>query len=206
MDRSFRSPLRSPLAWTCLLVPLLVGLGADLCTKYLAVERLMIEYAIPGFDREIDSHEYRAIPGYLHFRYHENRGAVFGIGQGARVLFIAVSVMAMGLLGYLFAKSGRQRLYQILLGMLVAGVLGNLYDRAIYGYVRDMIYAFPDRRWSELWSSLPDAAVFPWIFNIADSLLCTGVAGMFLFTMLRREDPMTSRLPDESPNKAEEAR
>jgi len=189
----------------CLLVPLLVGLGADLYTKELAVDRLLIEkYDVPGGQTQIDSHEHRAIDGYLHFRYHENRGAVFGIGQGARTLFIAVSVMALALLVYLFVKSGHQRLYQVLLGMLLAGVLGNLYDRAIYGYVRDMIYAFPDRQWSELWSALPDASVFPWIFNIADSLLCTGVGGMFVFTMLRREDPMTSHLPEQA--KAEEAR
>jgi lipoprotein signal peptidase len=179
------------------LVPLVVGLSADIWTKYEAVDRLLIEkYPGLGGVEEIDSEEYAAIPGLLHFRYHENRGAVFGIGQGARTLFIFVSVLALGLLTYLFARSGRQRLYQVLLGMLIAGVLGNLYDRATYGYVRDMIYAFPDKRWSDLWQALPDAQVFPWIFNIADSLLCVGVAGMFVFTMLRREDPMTSQLPD----------
>ena len=69
----------------------------------------------------------------------------------------------------LFAKSGRAPLYQFTLGLLLAGVLGNLYDRANFGYVRDMIHALP--QWPRL---------FPWIFNIADSLLCCGVALMIL--------------------------
>src|SRR5690606_19362857 len=91
-------------------------------------------------------------------------------------LFLAVSVLAIGFLGYLFAASRRgQWFYQILLGMLLAGVLGNMYDRIVYGYVRDMIHALP--RWD----------VFPWIFNIADSLLCVGVALMLAYTVFVKD-------------------
>ncbi len=175
------SPFRSRLAWLCLLLPLVIGLWADLYTKHLAETRLIIDRTTePDGTVHIDTRVYEAIPDYLHFTYHENRGAVFGIGQGARTLFLLVSVMAIMLLAYLFARSGGQWMYQILLGMLLAGVLGNLYDRTLYGYVRDMIWVFPK------------AGIFPWIFNIADSLLCTGVGGMFVFTMFRREDPMSA--------------
>jgi lipoprotein signal peptidase len=181
MDVPHTSPFRSPLAWICLLVPLAIGLSSDLYTKYLAEERLKID-RVEDVDGTvyIDARVHQAIPDYLHFTYHENRGAVFGIGQGARTLFLLVSALAIGLLAYLFSRSGNQWAYQILLGMLLAGVLGNLYDRAVYGYVRDMIHVFPK------------AGIFPWIFNIADSLLCTGVGGMFVFTIFRREDPMSA--------------
>ena len=84
----------------------------------------------------------------------------------------AVSVAAIVFVLYLFSASGRQRLYQVILGMLVAGVLGNLYDRVELGYVRDMIYALP--KWG----------YFPWIFNVADTLLCTGVGLMILHSFL----------------------
>jgi lipoprotein signal peptidase len=171
---------------------MVIGLSLDLATKYMAVDRLFIDkYETPTGSIVIDTHEYKMFPGLLHFQYHENRGAVFGIGQGARVLFLIVSAMALGLLGYLFVRSGQQRLYQILLGMLLAGVLGNLYDRAVYGYVRDMIHAFPA------------AGIFPWIFNIADSMLCVGVGGMFVFTMLRRDHPMTAKLDATMPDAGE---
>ena len=41
-----------------------------------------------------------------------------------RWLFLIVSVLAILFLTYLFATSGRQRFYQFVLGMLLAGVLG----------------------------------------------------------------------------------
>src|SRR2546421_495129 len=61
----------------------------------------------------------------------------------------------------------------VILGMLLAGVLGNMYDRVVFGYVRDMIHALP--RWPKL---------FPWIFNVADVMLCTGVGLMVLYSLL----------------------
>ncbi|MEM6313836.1 MAG: signal peptidase II, partial [Planctomycetota bacterium] len=57
----------------------------------------------------------------------------------------------------------------------------NLYDRVFFGYVRDMFHAFPHKQWSELWGRLPDADIFPWVFNLADVFLCVGVAIVVLF-------------------------
>jgi signal peptidase II len=88
-------------------------------------------------------------------------------------LFIAVSALAIAFIVWLFLNSDRQWLYQIILGMLLAGVVGNLYDRVVFGYVRDMIYVFP--RWG----------AFPYVFNVADSLLCTGVAIMILYSLFQ---------------------
>jgi signal peptidase II len=160
---NFRAPV--PLA-TFLLVTV-VGVVLDLWTKALAVQFL------PG-DRRIEF-----IPGWLHFQYTENRGAVFGYGQGMRWLFICVSIVAVLFLTGLFALSQRRQwLYHLLLAMLMAGVLGNLYDRVAYGYVRDMIHALP--RWPSL---------FPYIFNVADSLLCVGVMLMVVYSMFHKPAP-----------------
>ena len=149
---------RSPAALARFLFTMVLGLALDLWTKALAEAHLR------------DADPIRFIPGWLHFTYTENRGAVFGIGQGQRPLFLVVSILAIGFLTYLFATSGRQRFYQFVLGMLLAGVLGNLYDRYHFGHVRDMIHALP--RWPNL---------FPWIFNVADCLLCVGVFFMIVY-------------------------
>jgi signal peptidase II len=157
-----------------------VGLVLDLSTKLYAVHHLLIGpiTRLPSGRIDAPSDEYSFLPGWIHFHFTVNQGAVFGIGQGQRWLFIIVSLGAISFLTYLFAHSGRQRAYQIILGMLLAGVLGNMYDRFFLGYVRDMIYALPGKLWPEgihrLLPMLPPE-IFPWIFNVADMLLCSGV-------------------------------
>ena len=162
---------RSPAALACFLLTALIGFRIDQWTKQAAVERL--------FEGQTSV----LIPGFVEFQYTANHGAVFGIGQGQRALFIAVSLAAIVFIFYLFAHSERQRVYQIILGMLLAGVLGNLYDRLKYGYVRDMIHALPN--WPR---------VFPWIFNVADSLLCCGVALMILYSFFH--NPEKAKAPE----------
>ena len=67
--------------------------------------------------------------------------------------------------------------------MLLAGILGNLYDRVFIGYVRDMIHVFP--RWPNL---------FPWVFNIADSLLCVSI-GILLIAGILTPEPKQKHEP-----------
>lgn len=164
--------LRSRVAWACFLLTAVAGIGLDQFTKVVAFRRLAdVVYWSEGRVIVRQKSVYPFIPGWLHFEVTANQGAVFGLGQGQRTLFIVVSAAAIGFIFYLFVVSDRQRFYQVVLGMLLAGVIGNLYDRATLGYVRDMIHALP--RWSKL---------FPYIFNVADSLLCVGVALMILYS------------------------
>jgi signal peptidase II len=168
-----------------------IGLALDISTKIYAAHQLLVGPLVVRADGRIEapSREYDFIPGWLHFHFTVNQGAVFGIGQGERALFILVSLAAIIFLTYLFAASGRQRFYQVILGMLLAGVLGNMYDRIRFGYVRDMIYALPGWEWPEwVHHLLPmaPAEVFPWIFNVADTLLCTGVFLMIVYSAFSR--------------------
>ena len=154
-------PLLSPAALCRFFLVAAVGVGLDLWTKSLAFSKL----ALAG-------EPYRLIPGWLEFEVVINHGAVFGLGQGGRVIFVIVSIGAIVFLTYLFSTSRDRWGYQILLGMLLAGVIGNLYDRVTFGYVRDMIHIFPG--WPKL---------FPWVFNVADSFLCTGVSLMVIYSL-----------------------
>lgn len=168
---------RSPGALAALLVSLCAGLGIDLWTKQIAFSQLVISVTMhpDGGIGLAARPPVRFIEGFVHFEATVNQGAVFGIGQGRRTLFVAVSLAAVVFLLWLFAHSGRQRFYQVILGMLLAGVLGNLYDRLALGYVRDMIHMLFFGR-----------DVFPWIFNVADVLLCTGVFLMLLHSVFSR--------------------
>jgi lipoprotein signal peptidase len=169
-----RDNFRSPAALARFFLITLVGLALDLWTKHYAFLKL----PHPG------QHRHTFIPGWLDFSTTVNHGAVFGLGQGQRFLFLAVSVAAIVFLTYLFAHSGRQRFYQLILGMLLAGVLGNMYDRIRFGHVRDMIHALPGWKWPG-----SNTEVFPWIFNVADVLLCTGVALMLFYSLFLAPHP-----------------
>ena len=183
--------LRSPAALARFLLTMFIGLGLDLWTKSLAFTKLAAGKPFQGLGIDGRRHwfvdgrpdllatkGYKLIPGWIHFQVTVNEGAVFGLGQGQRWLFLVISLAAIAFLTYLFATSGRQRFYQFVLGLLLAGVLGNMYDRFRFGYVRDMIYGLPGWHWPG-----SSREVFPWIFNVADVLLCVGVGLIFLYSV-----------------------
>jgi signal peptidase II len=191
MLRSALANFFSPAALSCFLLTAVLGVGLDQWTKVESFSRLKTGEWIDSHGMvQVSSDTYPFIPGWLHFRVTANHGAVFGVGQGQRLLFVAVSLAAVLFIVYLFSVSGRQRFYQIVLGMLLAGVLGNLYDRAKFSYVRDMIYALPGKY-------IFGREAFPWIFNIADTLLCTGVALMILHSFFhspgKADKPATAK-------------
>ena len=113
------------------------------------------------------------IPGLLNFQLTLNTGAVFGMGQGARPMFIAVSVIAVGVVLLLVYRSPRRAWgYQVGLALILGGALGNLYDRVLYSAVRDMLHM------------LPSTGLWPWIFNPADVALVCGVGLVLVVSWL----------------------
>jgi lipoprotein signal peptidase len=160
---------RSPAALACFLLTAVVGLALDQWSKYAAFRDLCtgVEVGPGGKMYVTGARTVEFIPGWLHFDVTVNQGAVFGKFEGQRDLFILISIAAVGVIFYIFANT-KHRFHQIILGMLLAGVLGNLYDRLVFGYVRDMIHAVPS-------VYIFGHPAFMWIFNIADSLLCVGV-------------------------------
>ena len=73
----------------------------------------------------------------LEFQAVLNAGALFGIGAGYTSVFLVASVLALGLVFWMFAQSGRERwLFHLALGGILAGALGNMYDRVNVKLVR----------------------------------------------------------------------
>jgi signal peptidase II len=180
MPSRFSETLLSPAALCRFVLTTAVGLMLDLWTKNLAVEQLKSTGRVVDF-----------IHGWLQFEYIENPGAVFGIAPGKTGMFIAVSILAVAFLTYLFSTSAGKWFYQIILGLLLAGVLGNMYDRIEIGQVRDMIHGLPGWHWPggvrHVLKFLP-YEVFPYIFNVADMLLCTGVGLMLIYSFFNTGD------------------
>lgn len=96
----------------------MAGLGLDLYSKYEVFLRLRQGGSVT------------LIPGVLDFHTTMNPGALFGIGAGQTALFLVASVIALVLVLWMFAQCPAKRwLTQIALGGILAGALGNMYDR-----------------------------------------------------------------------------
>jgi lipoprotein signal peptidase len=142
---------RSAASWGRLVSVFAVGLALDLWTKYwsfgavagypveLTREKVLDDpsFALPHHPRV------EALPwDLLDFRLVLNYGAVFGIGQHRRGLFIVFTVLATAAAVLLFARGTRVRMKSshIAIGLILAGGLGNLYDRLVFGCVRDFLH------------------------------------------------------------------
>lgn len=109
------------------------------------------------------------IPGVLRFLYVENRGAAFGMLQGAGSILTVLAVCVVLVLAIAFRHLATQSLWlSIALGLQFGGALGNIIDRLRHSYVVDFI-------------NVPH---FP-TFNVADSAITIGVVVLGIYLLFR---------------------
>ncbi|MBQ4423264.1 MAG: signal peptidase II [Clostridia bacterium] len=110
-----------------------------------------------------------AIPqdgSFIVLSFTPNDAALWGIGNGnpwAVRLLLALTAVFVFLILFFSIRTRKKlpALSKVIAGLLIGGSIGNLYDRIVFGYVRDMICTkFID---------------FP-IFNVADSAICVAIA------------------------------
>lgn len=168
------------------LVLAVVGLTADLTSKYGVFAWLSTE-----------PYKFEVIPGVFslvaqrdHTGLMVNQGALFGLmqerGNMANLAFAAISFLAaVGIVVWMGQHSTAiDRGLCLALGLILAGTLGNLYDRIFFGGVRDFLH----------WRA-PDWPVF----NVADCCLVMG-AGLLLFQAFRAQPQST---PQDSLSRAQ---
>jgi len=91
----------------------------------------------------------------IRITYVKNTGISFGLFKGHNILFLLLSILVFILLLFIFI---RDKKYAIQLSLIMGGIVGNVIDRIILGYVVDFI----------------DIAVWP-VFNIADTAISVGI-------------------------------
>jgi signal peptidase II len=158
----------SPTRILAFVATTLAVIALDRWTKALAVSQLL--------DSGV-----RSVPilgPYIRLTYVENRGAAFGLLQDQTYFFIVVGVVVIGVIiaSYRYIPEPSW-LLNLCLGLQMGGAIGNLIDRIRDGYVVDFI----------------DLTFWP-VFNVADSAICVGVAGL-AYTVLfpPRERPVENR-------------
>ena len=135
----------------------IIGVFAlDQLTKLLVIEKI-------PFGTYIDPAPVPVIDGCFYLVHIGNTGAAWGMFQGFGLL---LAVFALITISCIFLLRRMLSLHlivmQVVFGMLIGGILGNLYDRVSIGHVVDFIdIHLPFYRWPA--------------FNIADSAICVGV-------------------------------
>ncbi|KTS82469.1 signal peptidase [Microbacterium testaceum] len=157
-----RPPLRSAAASILIAILAVVVLAADQLAKMIAIENLPPERVVPVIGEALQLYLVR------------NPGAAFSLGEGVTWIFtISLAVVACVIL-FLAVTRVRSRLWAVVLGLLLGGVLGNLSDRLFrepgfpVGHVVDFI--------STPW-------MMPAIYNVADVFIVSMMISVALLVL-----------------------
>jgi signal peptidase II len=155
------------------LITLLI-LIVDYLTKWLVRTQLSVESRI------------ELIPEYLRLRYVENSGVAFGYFDTVHSTWKPYILGAMAVLAvviiflYSSRTSSKRVLLQTALAITVSGILGNLFDRIVRGYVVDFIEFH-----------IHESFYWP-AFNVADSAITVGIALLLIDTV---RSPAIEKVP-----------
>lgn len=171
--------VRTKLAYLGITLPAVLIL--DRITKVWAESTLA-----PAGGRRIE-----VIEGLLDLTLAYNKGAAFGmrIGDDSRWFFIPVTFVALGLLVLLYRQAERNdHLRLVALSLVIAGALGNLYDRI---FIAEGVVDFIGPLDLGFWH-------FP-IFNVADiSITCGAILLAISFWQEERRERAAAAQSGES--------
>ena len=136
----------------------------DQVTKWLVLRFISTDEFVP------------VIPGVFYLVQVHNTGAAFGMLKNNNLFFMILASVALVLVA-IFARRGAFADAPSRFGaaLLVSGVLGNLTDRILHGYVIDFL-----------------DVILPWYghwpaFNVADSAICAAAALFLISGFLNTE-------------------
>ena len=169
-----RVPLRNVLLFWTLAIG---GTAFDLATKSAIFARITENASRPVLGDVLD------------LRPSRNRGALWGLGSEfaySSLLFATLSIVAaLAILYWLFVKrAASDARLTAALALIMAGAIGNCYDRIRFGYVRDFVHFHVD------------SINFNFaIFNFADNMLVLGAIGLMLLALKPEPVPVAAEPP-----------
>ena len=134
----------------------IIGILIDFLSKIFIMNKLSV-----GESKTI-------IKDFFYITHVNNKGAAWGLLSNNTILLIIVSVLFTCLFIYYIEKNNLKIYEEISAGVILAGILGNMFDRIFRGYVVDFLnfyifgYDYP-------------------VFNIADTFIVTGVIILMVF-------------------------
>lgn len=113
------------------------------------------------------------IKNFFSIIYVKNTGAAWSLFEGKQTLLIIISIIFLVFLISFIIKEKPDKIDNLTYGLIIGGIIGNLYDRITLNYVIDFIafnilgYEFP-------------------VFNLADSFIVIGVI-ILIINLIRSE-------------------
>ena len=113
------------------------------------------------------------IEGFFYFTYVTNDGMAFGLSfPGGKTILLIVTLILTGVIMWmLWKEKNSHNLIRYGLTLILAGAIGNLIDRILYGKVVDFLdFMVGNFNW--------------YIFNVADSSVTSGMILFILHTII----------------------
>ena len=110
----------------------------------------------------------KIIDGFFYITNCHNEGAAFSLFSGNVLFLIFITLIVLFLIYRSINKENVNKIGILAYGLLLGGILGNLYDRIFYGYVIDYL----------------DFVIFKFnfaIFNLADAAIVIGAILLIVF-------------------------
>ncbi|MDR1457929.1 MAG: signal peptidase II [Puniceicoccales bacterium] len=134
----------------------------DQISKYIIRARCLGHYTLP----------ITILDNWIYIRPSFNTGAAWGMFSQSTYLLGLLGCLAV-LVIFLTRKNLEVHTYQYTFGSICGGIIGNIIDRLLFGYVTDFIDV--------------NLQIYRWpTFNIADSAICIGITHYILSTSRRK--------------------
>ena len=133
----------------------------DLFTKQIITHSLKLGASI------------KIINNLFYITYVENKGAAWSILEDHRILLLIITVVVLFLINKYMNKEELNKIENLSYGMIIGGIVGNLFDRVFYSHVIDFL----------------DFKIFGYnypVFNLADTFIVVGIILMVIIS-IRKE-------------------
>lgn len=136
-------------------------IGAILILGLILLDQAIKQMVVAGMNV---GDSFPIIKGFFNITSVRNTGAAWNLFDGQIIFFVIITVVSLGIFGYLFYKSDfrTKKLYSFSTSLILAGTIGNFIDRVFY----------PDHAVVDMFEF--KFISFP-VFNFADSCLVIGI-------------------------------
>ena len=121
----------------------------------------------------------KVINNFFYLTYTKNTGAAWSILENQRILLLIITVIVLFLINRFMNKENLGKLETLSFGMIIGGIVGNLFDRVFFQYVIDFL----------------DFKIFGYnypIFNLADTFIVIGIILMFVISIRKEHNERNS--------------